>query len=73
MSTSKKQKAGKASGARRLISAKQRQLAVLSAYERLKQSNQDQPFSNSSLDELEKQLDGSEQQRSLLRALEQNL
>jgi hypothetical protein len=73
MSASKKQKAGKASGARRLNLAKRRQLAVLSAYERLNQPYRDQPFSKYSLDDLEKELDRSEQQRSLLKALAQNL
>jgi hypothetical protein len=73
MSTSKKQKAGKASGVRRAASAKLRQLQVLSAYERLRPPYQDQPYSKHSLDELENELRKEEQRRAALQALEKTL
>jgi hypothetical protein len=73
MSTAKKQKAGKASGARRANLAKLRQLKVLAAHERLNRPYQDQPFSEHSLDELEKELVRQEQELSKLKALERTL
>jgi hypothetical protein len=73
MSTSKKQKGGDASGVKRAALAKLRQLEVLSAYERLAQPYQNQPFSNRTLEELQNELDKSERRRSVLKALEQTL
>jgi hypothetical protein len=67
------QKAGKASGVIRAASAKWRQLRVLSAYQRLKPSYRDQPFSKHSLDEVENELRRAEQRRAALQAAERTL
>jgi hypothetical protein len=73
MSSSQKRQAGKASGIKRANLAKLRRLTVLSAFERLDQSYQDHPRSKRSMEELENELNRSEQRRSVLEALEQTL
>lgn len=73
MSTSKKQKAGKASGVSRALSAKLSLLEVLSAHERLNPPYRDKPYSNGSMDALEEELRGSKQRRSALEAIVRTL
>jgi hypothetical protein len=53
MSSSKKSKAGKASGVRRAGLTRVRRFLVLSAFERLKPKHQTQPYSTESINALE--------------------